>query len=168
MPTVRWESAADDVTALAPTILRQYVEQQVAWTGVPRDVVEALASAAFAHLLPDGTLLPGHAIHHLLDDDGERVGRIWLGPHPQEPGVAHLYDLHLEEGHRGRGLGRAAIERAHAWAAEAGYTDVVLHVFAANRVAVRLYESLGYATTDLVMRRSLRTGPSPGLMTLTS
>jgi putative acetyltransferase len=49
--------------------------------------------------------------------------------------------------HRGRGVGRALLEAALAWAREAPYTTrVELDVYARNVPALRLYESCGFRT----------------------
>ena len=54
-----------------------------------------------------------------------------------------------------RRSGRTVLELAHEWARDAGHRSIGLHVFAGNRGAIALYESLGYETTDVSMRRSL-------------
>jgi GNAT superfamily N-acetyltransferase len=57
--------------------------------------------------------------------------------------------------HRRQGIGRALIERTHAWIAgqEIGRIQVVAWEF--NRDAIRLYEGLGYATARRTLWRTL-------------
>lgn len=57
--------------------------------------------------------------------------------------------------HRGRGLGRALLERVHAWASERGIRQVELHVWEFNAEALALYERLGYRTATRVMELTL-------------
>jgi ribosomal protein S18 acetylase RimI-like enzyme len=61
--------------------------------------------------------------------------------------VAAIEELVVAAGARRRGLGRALMERAHAWARERGLTEVELSVYAFNAGALALYERLGYTVT---------------------
>ncbi len=60
----------------------------------------------------------------------------------------------------GRGIGRALLEAAEAWAAAAGLARVSLAVFAANP-ARGFYEHLGYETGAFLMNKTVRELP-PG------
>ena len=73
------------------------------------------------------------------------VGRLSLGrdPHPASRHVADL-GLMVAAGHRRRGIGRALLEQAVAWAAEVGVRKLELHVFPHNEGAIALYESFGF------------------------
>ena len=46
--------------------------------------------------------------------------------------------------HRRRGIGRALLDQAVAWAREAGIRKLELHVFPWNEAAIRLYETYGF------------------------
>jgi putative acetyltransferase len=73
------------------------------------------------------------------------VGRISLArdAHPASEHVADL-GLMVAASHRRRGVGRALMEAAEAWAREVGVRKLELHVFPYNGGAIALYESLGY------------------------
>ena len=73
------------------------------------------------------------------------VGRLSLGrdPHPASRHVADL-GLMVAAGHRRRGIGRALLDRAVAWAGEVGVRKLELHVFPHNEAAIALYESFGF------------------------
>jgi ribosomal protein S18 acetylase RimI-like enzyme len=64
-------------------------------------------------------------------------------------------ELVVAAGARRRGLGRALMERAHAWARARGLAELELSVYAFNAGAVALYERLGYAVTLHRMTRRL-------------
>jgi ubiquinone/menaquinone biosynthesis C-methylase UbiE len=73
-----------------------------------------------------------------------------------------LFDIYVHEAHRGRGLGRAILERMLDSLKADGVRDVVLYVRADNAPALALYKKLGFAedaalagTKDLQMRKSL-------------
>jgi len=82
---------------------------------------------------------------YVVDDDGEIVGRLSLArdPHPASRHVADL-GLMVAVGHRRRGIGRALLEQAVAWARVSGVRKLELHVFPWNRPAIALYESFGF------------------------
>jgi RimJ/RimL family protein N-acetyltransferase len=73
------------------------------------------------------------------------VGRLSLGrdPHPASRHVADL-GLMVAADHRRRGIGRALLEQAVAWAGEVGVRKLELHVFPHNEGAIALYESFGF------------------------
>jgi ribosomal protein S18 acetylase RimI-like enzyme len=85
-----------------------------------------------------------------------------------DPSLAHLISMWVEPAARGRGLGRALVDRAIAWASQEGAARLELWVTETNGAALRLYESCGFALTGerepfppdpslekLVMRRPL-------------
>jgi ribosomal protein S18 acetylase RimI-like enzyme len=57
--------------------------------------------------------------------------------------------LMVAETHRRRGVGRALLEQAVAWAQGAGVHKLELHVFPHNEPAIRLYEAFGFVTVGL-------------------
>jgi RimJ/RimL family protein N-acetyltransferase len=77
--------------------------------------------------------------------EGEIVGRLSLA-RDQHPASAHVADLGLmvAEAHRRRGIGRALLEQAVAWARPRGITKLELHVFPHNGPAIALYEAFGF------------------------
>jgi RimJ/RimL family protein N-acetyltransferase len=78
-------------------------------------------------------------------EDGLLVGRLSLARDPH-PASAHVADLGLmvAQGWRGRGIGRALLDEAVAWARESGIRKLELHVFPWNEPALGLYESFGF------------------------
>jgi len=92
--------------------------------------------------MPDGT-----AMFVAEDDTGERLGYIHLEPgtdyyDPIEHG--HVADLVVAAAGEGRGVARALMAEAEAWAKRRGYHSLSLTVFAQNERARALYERLGY------------------------
>ncbi|GAA2979611.1 GNAT family N-acetyltransferase [Streptomyces fulvorobeus] len=134
----QWETTA--VTAYA----QDWIDR-----GVPADQALRKSEADHARLLPDGPASQGVRLHVLLHD-GEAVGHIWVARHEKTPGewTGWVYDVEVREEFRGRGYGRALMLEAEGMALAAGVDRLGLHVFAANTPALRLYESLGYETTN--------------------
>lgn len=61
-----------------------------------------------------------------------------------------LYELFVCKEHRGRGLGRALMERGIQELREQGHQEIRLNVFAGNP-AQKLYESLGFQVRNVAM-----------------
>ncbi|MFF4872165.1 GNAT family N-acetyltransferase [Streptomyces sp. NPDC090109] len=124
--------------------------------GVPEELARAKAENSHRTLLPEGLATPGAAFHVLVRD-GRPAGVLWTGRTALEPGrrAAYVYDIEVDEEHRGHGYGRALMLLAERVAGEAGETLLGLHVFTDNTPAVRLYESLGYRTTYVNSAKTL-------------
>jgi RimJ/RimL family protein N-acetyltransferase len=86
-----------------------------------------------------------HAAVFVVEDDARIVGRLSVArdPHPASFHVADL-GLMVATGHRRRGVGRALLARAVAWAETARVRKLELHVFPHNEPAIALYESFGF------------------------
>jgi len=86
-----------------------------------------------------------HAAVYVAETADGVVGRLSLARDPH-PASAHVADLGLmvAAGWRRRGIGRALLEEAVAWAREAGISKLELHVFPHNDPALALYESFGF------------------------
>ena len=66
-----------------------------------------------------------------------------------------IYDVEIDEAHRGKGYGRAAMELAEQEANALGIGRIELNVFGGNDVARRLYLSVGYVETSVQMAKDL-------------
>ena len=86
----------------------------------------------------------------VADDEGVIVGRLSVArdPHSASRHVADL-GLMVAASHRRRGIGRALLEQAEAWARSAGVLKLELHVFPWNEPAIRLYEEYGFEREGL-------------------
>ena len=86
-----------------------------------------------------------HAAVFVAEDGDRIVGRLSLS-RDNHPASSHVADLGLMVAatHRRRGIGRALLDQAVAWAREAGIRKLELHVFPWNEAAIRLYETYGF------------------------
>jgi ribosomal protein S18 acetylase RimI-like enzyme len=149
------EMTPDEYAAWQEHSLTEYSAEVSEARGIPVDDARRLAEASHARALPQGAATPGVHIVVGEDDAGERVGILWVGPNPNGVGPAWVYDVEVDEGRRGEGWGRALMLEAERLLREDGHTEIGLNVFGFNTVARRLYESLGYATSSIQMRKPL-------------
>ena len=113
------------------------------------------SEADHATILPQGLDTPGHWLS-IVEADGERVGLLWLAE--RDSGgrrVIFIYDVEIDEAHRGKGYGRAVMELAEQEAHSLGIGRIELNVFGGNDVARRLYRSVGYVETSVQMAKDL-------------
>ncbi|WP_158437717.1 GNAT family N-acetyltransferase [Naasia lichenicola] len=136
---------------LAKTL--QYAESREAAGETPAQA-RATARESEAVNFPDGRPLELHRVFEIIAD-GDPVGSLWIGPHPQHPdGVDWwVYQIEVDEESRGNGYGRQAMLLAEREVAALGGVTLGLNVFGFNTVARELYASLGYEVTSLQLRK---------------
>jgi GNAT superfamily N-acetyltransferase len=81
--------------------------------------------------------------------DGEVAGTVGAGP-GEFRGSAALTALWVDPRYRDRGVGSALVEAVVEWAADQGFSQVLLWVTEVNRNAERLYVRHGFARTGRV------------------
>ena len=81
---------------------------------------------------------------------------IWLRANVDRPiRSGFIFDIFIEEKFRGKGYGKQAMLLIEEKARELKLKSIGLHVFASNRAARNLYESLGYQVSSLNMTKEL-------------
>lgn len=149
-------SPLDGVTA-RPMTQAEYpgwlASEKVAYVG---DIVRAGALSPadavrksdrdFAKLIPEGLATPDNAFL-VLEAAGEQIGTGWL-KHGFLPGITFGYSLHIQERHRGKGYGRAAMAAGEQATLAAGDSALMFTVWGGNEVAMSLYTSAGYRVLE--------------------
>ncbi len=89
---------------------------------------------------------PDHAVF-VAEAGGRVVGwvHVYTVATVESPAHAEVGGLVVDEAHRGRGIGRALMERAEAWARDAGLSAVRLRSNVIRAEAHAFYERIGYA-----------------------
>lgn len=90
--------------------------------------------------------------------DGELAGYIWVGEIKSGfTGAAHAYifNIHVAEEFRGRGIGTLLVTCAEDWAHAHQYQRIGLAVSASNAAALCLYEKIGYTVETLRMFKKI-------------
>ncbi len=135
--------------------VHSYAQEIAAATSDSLGDVLPRARREYDELLPDGQDTPGVELLRVLDGTGTPVGTLWMGPHPRRADAMFVFEIEIDEVHRGRGLGRAAMLAAERVVADIGRSVIGLNVFGPNRRARQLYDSLGYRTESTLMAKDL-------------
>ncbi|WP_437587716.1 GNAT family N-acetyltransferase [Sorangium sp. So ce1000] len=146
---------AAELDAFVELVVSSYARERAsavdAWTEDTRRNARSQVQA----LLPQGLATPDQHLYSVLEGNAV-VGHLWIGMNDVDGfRSAFIYDIHLCEDARGRGLGRQVMALAEETARGLGARDIELHVFAQNTRARRLYEGLGYRITSVSMRKRL-------------
>lgn len=97
----------------------------------------------------------------LRDASGRLIGYNWLKIEPDDPRVAEIYVVGIEEGHAGQGLGRELMNRGLERMAARGAAHAALYVDGDNSRAVALYRSMGFTDHTIDVQYEYRPGGRP-------
>jgi ribosomal protein S18 acetylase RimI-like enzyme len=107
-----------------------------------------------AHLFVGDEPAAGQFIFDVIRGD-EKIGNVWVGTRPGSNSEWWIYDIEIDEGFRGTGLGRPTLRAAEEFARTHGATQLGLNVFGSNMVARHLYEAAGYQVKNVIMNKDL-------------
>jgi GNAT superfamily N-acetyltransferase len=123
--------------------------------GIGEREAVTMADLQVAATFPDGRPPPQHHVCCLVHDDRE-VGHVWYGPDPAGmDGGWWLYELEVDQAHRGKGIGTDAVAFVEDEVRRQGGTSIGLRVFDHNIAARRTYERAGYRPISTWMRKVL-------------
>jgi ribosomal protein S18 acetylase RimI-like enzyme len=146
----------DEFPAFEAESKSRYARDMVEHGGVDPDAARTKAERDFARVLRDALGSPGQFLFVIEDEGGVARGAVWFAEEERlGRRCAFVYDLRVEEGSRGRGIGRRAMELLEREARARGLDSIELNVFGGNVVARSLYRSLGYAETFVGMQKVL-------------
>jgi len=121
---------------------------------------EAVADAYLDRMFARCATWSGHVF--VAELDGGIIGFVcvWGRVPPQEPDepqadYAYVSDLVVLDAWRRRGIGRALLERAEAYARSLGMDAIGIGVMAGNQNARALYEARDYHEVHVELRKSL-------------
>lgn len=102
----------------------------------------------------------GFLLHHV---EGRLAGFCWTKLHPAHDHamVGEIYVIAVHPDFHGRGLGRALTLAGLQWLQQAGATEAMLYVDAANTAAVAMYDHLGFRVAH-TNQSYVRTHPDLG------
>ncbi|MBX3491641.1 MAG: GNAT family N-acetyltransferase, partial [Parvibaculum sp.] len=74
---------------------------------------------------------------------------------PEHRRHALIWDISVDEGARGKGVGRALLEAAEAHTKAAGIREIRLYVLENNARAQRVYDAAGYRNYERLMAKRI-------------
>src|SRR6201989_1175102 len=134
----------DEFVSWLPLMRDRYAEEMIREADLDPERARSKAAEEIEHLFPGGRPSPQQVVF-VVESEGEPVGDLWVAERDDgfQPGL-FIYDIRIDESHRGKGLGRAAMQFAEEEARRLGRHRIALNVFGGNEVARNLYRSLGY------------------------
>ncbi len=84
----------------------------------------------------------------------QAVGGIWFVINTEKM-TAYAYQIFVDEKHRGKGYGKAALNELHNFCKTQHIKKVGLSVFGWNTLAFELYKKMGYEIVQIVMKKDL-------------
>lgn len=138
-----------------PRLRTSYIHDKIRANGYTLEEATDVADEGLQRLLPHGLQTKGH-LFFVGEEDDQAVGYAWIHLHSIGGELqAFIYDIIISDEFQGRGLGRGLMMGLENEARKKGASRMALHVFGFNDRAIRLYQSLGYLTTDLSMEKRL-------------
>jgi ribosomal protein S18 acetylase RimI-like enzyme len=147
-----------EFAAFRARAIRDYAVEKVAAGEWSQERAQARAEEQTDRLLPDGRDTDGMFIVMADAEDVGPVGYAWLALTGPDGSSAWIYDIAIDEEHRGKGYGRALLNGLEQVARERGLDTIALNVFAGNEYARRLYQRAGYEPTSIHMSKRLDDG----------
>jgi ribosomal protein S18 acetylase RimI-like enzyme len=145
----------DEFAVLVPLLREAFARDLVRDYGMSEDTAKAKAVADIELPLPGAGWPAGHSVF-VVEVDNERVGHLWLAERRDaDEQSLFVYDIEIDERHRGRGYGKAAMVFAENEARRRGLARVALHVGGRNAIARNLYRSLGYEENNVAMSKRI-------------
>jgi ribosomal protein S18 acetylase RimI-like enzyme len=138
----------DDVEALAG-LYRALDDLQRPWRAfAPRADPLAEALTRYRDAITDPQARLAVALDDVMETEGRIVGmglaRVTMVSSSSDEWALELTNVVVDEGHRGRGIGRAIVADLIAHGRERGVRLVTLRVFAGNDEAVAFWSALGF------------------------
>ncbi len=150
-----WPMREDEFRAWSEDARTWYAWDLVHHGGMPAEAAERKAVADMAGAFKDGFATQGNVLF-VIEEDGSVIGSVWFAPREQHgEKQAFLYAIKVDEEHRGRGLGRRAMELLEVEVKARGFDRIMLNVFGGNETARALYRKLGYGEAAVYMTKEL-------------
>jgi GNAT superfamily N-acetyltransferase len=141
---------------LDPLTMQDYASGKSRAEKLSEDEGKRIAANTWKNVLKNGHETPGHHFLSVFFEDGKEIGMIWFKEERDwEVPYAFLNQVSIWSEHQGRGLGRALMKAFEAKCSDLGLQRIRLHVFGFNERARKLYESMGFEMTNIVMMKDL-------------
>lgn len=135
---------------------RHEYERDLVVTGESDEDAQRHAAESMEGVFDSGAPSAHNAVFDLVDALGRAVGYLWVGRDNSGDDTSWwIWDILIDDDHSGLGIGRTAMLLAEEYARSQGAQTLGLSVFGFNAAARGLYDSLGYETVSVKMRKPL-------------
>lgn len=149
------EMNEDEFSSYKGPQLEKYAQDIAKTFKRPIEEVRNEAQEQVNRLLKNGLSTPGHFLYNVIEKkSGTIVGHVWFNLE-KEKKRAFLYDILIQESYRGKGYGRKTMQLLEAKLRDMGVSQLGLHVFANNEVAINLYKTQGFYLASHNMQKDL-------------
>lgn len=142
--------------AYLPVAIEEYATEKCragAWS--ENEALEK-ATEEFATLLPDGLKTKDHYLFTFRDETESDIGMVWVHVTEEARGrSAFIFDVKITSDKQNQGYGKEALHLLEGMLRRRNVKKISLHVFAHNKRAIHVYDSLGYEKTDYYMSKRL-------------
>lgn len=115
-----------------------------------------VAQEGFKRFLPDGFHTQDSFLYMIMGEKNNTIGHLWFVIQgAQNNKKAFITDIYLYPEFRSKGHGKEAMLLIEGEVKKRGINNIGLHVFGFNQTAIKLYQSLNYQVTDLVMEKTI-------------
>ncbi|GEK34024.1 GNAT family N-acetyltransferase [Kurthia sibirica] len=135
-----------------PLAISQFAEEKVLAGNWTANESVQLSQETFANLLPNDENTKDHHLFS-IQQDLLLVGMIWL--HQSSTTASFIYDFIIFDEFQRKGYGEQAMKLLEIEARKLGIEEIGLHVFGHNNGAIKLYNKLGYITTNISMTKKI-------------
>lgn len=137
-------------------LVPEYAQDKVASGQWAESEALTLARKGISEDLPQGLATPDQWFYAMRDGDARYVGAIWISAQVRGgQRVAWLSDIAVLPQFQRLGHARRALVALELEVQSLGLVGIALHVFGHNTAAQVLYQSLGFATTNINMFKAL-------------
>lgn len=132
--------------------IREYAEDHVRNGNWSAEGALERSRKEFEHYLPDGIHSKDQYLWSLVDEEGNKLGVLWVQIKEQK---AFIFDFIIDEEFRGKGFGKQALLAMDEKLKSMNVKSVGLHVFGDNITAQELYKKVGFKITGIHMKKDL-------------
>lgn len=112
-----------------------------------------MARKVFNQYLPDGLNTVNQYLYTIVNENNEKVGMTWFGKVKENE--VFIYDLNIDNAYQGRGYGKQTMTILEDHVRKLGGNKILLHVFGHNKIAISLYEKMGYQAYSINMSKNI-------------
>ncbi|KAF1677673.1 GNAT family N-acetyltransferase [Bacillus sp. SKDU12] len=150
------DMTVEEFEAFRRMSVQNYAKQNITSGTWTKDEALEKSEQAYRNMVPEGRNSSNHYFWNIINEQGERMGWLWMYADPLHPQKeAFIYSFGIYEAFCRKGLAQLALKTLDEKAKELGVERLALHVFAHNETAVHLYQKMGYAMTNIRMRKQL-------------